>query len=434
MRSASCLAAGEGFRLDTVTCVDDHRGWSAAEVGSGHHLVLVRRGLFRRRADGRAALIDPTMAYLGMPGEEEHFAHPAGGDVCTSVSLSPELWRTLAGDGSRPSRPFLYVDARLDLAHRRFLAAARTGDAAFALAESLLSLIWSALPQLTDASTARDARVIDGAARAIGTPAPQARVPAPGNSTGRAAETPALPFPKPSSTTLRSPDTAPRKSRTIAPPQHPALRRSPSTTAEQSPDTPPWRSPNAAPQQNVDITPRKGPSAAPQQNPDITPRKGPSAAPHHGSEPSVASRRRPRPGAPPHRAATSGAALKSGVGVSSDTTVRSSAAIADAAREAIATDDPAAGGLMSLAELLAVSPYQLSRAFTRELGVSLTHYRNRVRVGRALDRLEDGATSLAGLAADLGFSDQAHLTRTIRRHVGHTPTALRRLLAVPPEP
>lgn len=84
---------------------------------------------------------------------------------------------------------------------------------------------------------------------------------------------------------------------------------------------------------------------------------------------------------------------------------------------------------MSLAELLAVSPYQLSRAFTRELGVSLTHYRNRVRVGRALDRLEDGEASLAGLAADLGFADQAHLTRTIRDHVGHTPTALRRLLA-----
>lgn len=103
--------------------------------------------------------------------------------------------------------------------------------------------------------------------------------------------------------------------------------------------------------------------------------------------------------------------------------------IADAAREAIAADHPAAGGLMSLAELLAVSPYQLSRAFTRELGVSLTHYRNRVRVGRALDRLEDGEPSLAGLAADLGFADQAHLTRTIRHHVGHTPTALRRLLA-----
>jgi hypothetical protein len=40
--------------------------------------------------------LDPTIAYVGVPGEEEHFAHPAeGGDVCTAISLSPwlcELW------------------------------------------------------------------------------------------------------------------------------------------------------------------------------------------------------------------------------------------------------------------------------------------------------------------------------------------------------
>ncbi|NUP21532.1 MAG: helix-turn-helix transcriptional regulator [Streptomyces sp.] len=105
--------------------------------------------------------------------------------------------------------------------------------------------------------------------------------------------------------------------------------------------------------------------------------------------------------------------------------------LVDAAREVIAADHPAAGGLLSLAELLAVSPFQLSRAFTRELGISLTHYRNRVRVSRALERLESGEPSLATLAADLGFADQAHLTRTIRRHVGHTPTAVRRLLTSP---
>jgi AraC-like DNA-binding protein len=79
--------------------------------------------------------------------------------------------------------------------------------------------------------------------------------------------------------------------------------------------------------------------------------------------------------------------------------------------------------------LLGVSPYRLSRAFTRELGVSLTRYRNRMRVARALDRLEQGELRLAALAADLGFADQAHLCRTMREHLGHTPTALRRLLA-----
>jgi AraC-like DNA-binding protein len=65
------------------------------------------------------------------------------------------------------------------------------------------------------------------------------------------------------------------------------------------------------------------------------------------------------------------------------------------------------------------------------MGVSLTRYRNRVRVGRALDRLAAGETSLAALAADLGFADQSHLSRTVRDQVGHTPAVLRRLLADP---
>jgi transcriptional regulator GlxA family with amidase domain len=76
-----------------------------------------------------------------------------------------------------------------------------------------------------------------------------------------------------------------------------------------------------------------------------------------------------------------------------------------------------------------VSPYRLSRVFPREIGVSVTRYRNRVRVGRAMERLQQGERSLALLAADLGFADQAHLTRTVREHVGSTPAALRRVLA-----
>jgi AraC-like DNA-binding protein len=63
------------------------------------------------------------------------------------------------------------------------------------------------------------------------------------------------------------------------------------------------------------------------------------------------------------------------------------------------------------------------------MGVSLTHFRNRVRVGRALDRIAGGEENLAALAADLGFTDQAHLCRTLRAHVGQPPSAVRRLLA-----
>jgi AraC-like DNA-binding protein len=99
------------------------------------------------------------------------------------------------------------------------------------------------------------------------------------------------------------------------------------------------------------------------------------------------------------------------------------------ARAAIAEDGPAAAGLLPLADLLGVSPFRLSRAFPREFGISLTRYRDRIRVGRILDRLEEGEGNLSVLAADVGYADQAHLCRTMRQRLGHTPTALRRLLA-----
>ena len=99
------------------------------------------------------------------------------------------------------------------------------------------------------------------------------------------------------------------------------------------------------------------------------------------------------------------------------------------ARAAIHDGHPAAGSLFGLAELLGASPYRLSRAFPRELGVSVTKYRNRVRVGRALDQLDRDESSLADMAAALSFADQAHLTRTVRAHLGQTPAALRRAFA-----
>ncbi len=206
------------------------------------------------------------MAYVGAPGEEERFAHPAGGDVCTSVRLAPQLWSAVAGDAGDLVRAGVYVDAALDLAHRRCLSAAAGGDVDFALAERLLVLLRGAVDQVV-----------------------------------------ARPMPV---------------------------------------------------------------------------------------RPAVADRR-----------------------------------LVAAVRQAVAEDGPAARGLLPLARSLNVSPYRLSRVFGREMGVSLTRYRNRVRVGRALDRLEGGETSLARLAADLGFADQAHLSRTVREQVGYTPSALRQVLS-----
>ncbi|UOX91728.1 AraC family transcriptional regulator [Amycolatopsis sp. FBCC-B4732] len=262
MREAVEVVARPGYAVSVVECADDHTGWSPAEVSSAHRIVLVRRGRFRRRAGGVVADADRTVAYLAAPGDEECFAHPAGGDTCTSVRFGPGLWSHLAGD--RPAGPTVFVDGALELAHRR--AVASVADPDYALAEELLVLVGRAITQA-------------------------------------AASTPAGP--------VRADDRE----------------------------------------------------------------------------------------------------------------------LVARAREAIGADEPAARGLFTLAEALGVSPYRLSRAFPRELGVSVTRYRNRVRVGRALDRLEAGERELAALAADLGFSDQAHLTRTVREHAGTTPGVMRRLLA-----
>jgi AraC-like DNA-binding protein len=55
----------------------------------------------------------------------------------------------------------------------------------------------------------------------------------------------------------------------------------------------------------------------------------------------------------------------------------------------------------------------------------------RLRARAALDRIAGGDDQLARLAADLGFADQAHLTRVVRAETGATPSALRAALSDP---
>ena len=253
--SSVTLAARPEFTVSAVACRAHHIRWSEPEVRDDYRLVLVRRGRFRRWADGTDADLDSTMAYLGAPSEEERFAHPAGGDVCTAVFFNSSLW------GQRAKGTAVYVDARVDLAHHRLIAAAGRGDIDYALTEELLQLI------------------------------------------------------------------------------------------------------------------------------------------------AVATRQPAEPTSPADRV------------------------LAAAAREAIIEGVSESVGLCPLARLLEVSPFRLSRTFSQQMGVSLTRYRNRVRVSRAMDQLAQGERSLADLAARLGFADQAHLTRTIREHLGHAPGTLRRLLA-----
>jgi AraC-like DNA-binding protein len=96
-------------------------------------------------------------------------------------------------------------------------------------------------------------------------------------------------------------------------------------------------------------------------------------------------------------------------------------------RAALLEDRPR--GLVELSRAVGSSPFHLSRVFSEETGQTLSAYRNRLRVAMALDRLEQGERDLAGLAAELGFADQAHMTRVLRAQLGDTPSQVRRVLA-----
>ena len=264
--TAQTLITRPDFSVATWDCTGEHADWSEPERPVDGRFVLVRSGCFRRRGSGGAVEHDATLGYLGAPGEPEHFAHPHGGDSCTSLQLNAESWWQLAGEPKRIGPAAVYVDARLELAHRRLLTAGND-DPDYQLAESLVQLVGTALRS-----------------------AAQRPIPA-------------------------------------------------------------------------------------------------------GSPARLSARR-----------------------------------LVATAREAIRQADDAAVGLFPLAAALGVSPYRLSRSFSSELGVSVTRYRNRVRVGRALDHLRSGESTMADVAATLGFADQAHFCRTVRAHTGWTPTATRREL------
>lgn len=82
-------------------------------------------------------------------------------------------------------------------------------------------------------------------------------------------------------------------------------------------------------------------------------------------------------------------------------------------------------GLDALARLVGYAPDHLSRVFREVTGMTLTRYRNELRVRAVLEDLYTGERSLRTLANRYGFADQAHLSRVMRRHLGEAPTTIR---------
>jgi AraC-like DNA-binding protein len=264
--SSTTLLETGGLHVHDVQCQCGRGGPSDPETSSGFAVVLVRRGAFRRTADGEEVLLDPTLAYVTVPGAEQRFAHPIdGGDACTAINLSEQLRaELLGGDPAIEPAASIVLDRDLDLRHRLLLAALRRGDDA---TEDAIALAAELLARL-----------------------------APGRV---------------------------------------------------------W-----------------------------------------GGLPAAERRRR---------------------------------ALADDAREALAED--AGRSVVELGRAVGASPHHLSRVFTAHTGRSITEHRRLLRVRAALERLADGDSDLARLAADVGFADHAHLTRTLRAHTGATPSALRAVLS-----
>jgi AraC family transcriptional regulator len=78
----------------------------------------------------------------------------------------------------------------------------------------------------------------------------------------------------------------------------------------------------------------------------------------------------------------------------------------------------------TLAAMCGRSQYHFSRVFSRSVGVSPYRYVMHLRLKHAFDLIRKGALPLAQVAYSVGFADQSHLTRWVRRAYGVTPTAI----------
>ncbi|MEV6976601.1 helix-turn-helix transcriptional regulator [Kitasatospora sp. NPDC093806] len=262
----TCLLNGDDLFVADVSCQDPPHGWTEVRPAPVFGLVLVRRGLFRGRADGVEQLLDPASVYVERMGSEQQFAHPCGGDRYTELVLSePQVAALLGGDPGVP-QGLVFTTPRMALAHRLLTARARGDADSFELSERALELAGEVLSALAPA------RVASG-------------------------------------------------------------------------------------------------------------RPGRKAARHR---------------------------------------------LVNAARAALADD--LGLSLDQLGRAVGCSPYHLSRIFRAATGEGIARYRNRLRVTLALERLTEGETRLAALAQELGFTDQAHLTRVVSRTAGLPPGALRTLL------
>ncbi len=101
-------------------------------------------------------------------------------------------------------------------------------------------------------------------------------------------------------------------------------------------------------------------------------------------------------------------------------------ALADALRSRLATRLGEPTDLDSLSLEIGASPFALCRAFKAATGTTMSSWRRRVRLQRALEHVLGSREELLPIALACGFASHSHLTREFHAAFGCTPSALRR--------
>ncbi|PQJ28802.1 hypothetical protein BSZ32_10060 [Rubritalea profundi] len=75
-----------------------------------------------------------------------------------------------------------------------------------------------------------------------------------------------------------------------------------------------------------------------------------------------------------------------------------------------------------------MSTFHFARSFKKTTGHSPHKYLTTMRLEKAVSLMENDDISLADVASESGFSDQAHFTRVFKKRMGTTPAAYRKKL------
>jgi AraC-like DNA-binding protein len=81
--------------------------------------------------------------------------------------------------------------------------------------------------------------------------------------------------------------------------------------------------------------------------------------------------------------------------------------------------------LSGWSEAKGIPPWDLSRTFARVFGISPCAFRARARTRLAWRAIRTAGTPLSAIAAQFGFSDQAHMARSVKTMTGRCPSAWR---------